>query len=69
MAGAEDRVEFSLVDKVDCLSAGEAGAFGEIMRLAIAILGGNAGEGAVRQTVVDKVGSARFVADDEISGG
>jgi hypothetical protein len=42
MAGGEDRVVLSLADKVDRLSASETGAGGEIMRVAVAILGGNA---------------------------
>src|SRR4029077_6371659 len=69
MGGGEDRVELPLADKVDRLSAGKTGAGGEIMRLAVAILGGKAGEDAVRQAVVDEVGCSRLVADDQVKGG
>src|ERR1700726_3416042 len=62
MGGGEDRVELALADEGDCLSGGEVGAGGEIMRVAVAILGGNAGEDAVRQAVVDEVGCSRLVA-------
>jgi len=69
MGGGEDRVELALADKVDCLSAGKTGAGGEIMRVAVAILGGNAGEDAVRQAVVDEVGCSRLVADYQVTSG
>jgi len=64
MAGGEDRVELRLADKVNCLGAGETRAGGEIVRLAVAILGGKAGEDAVGQAVVDEVGCSRLIADD-----
>src|SRR5580700_6712381 len=69
MGGGEDRVELSLGDKVDCLSAGKTGAGGEIMRVAVAILGGNAGENTIRQAVVDEIGCSRLVADDQVMSG
>ena len=47
MGAGEHRVVLPLSDEVDGLGAGETGAGGEIMRLAVAILGGNAGEDAV----------------------
>src|ERR1700737_2630873 len=69
MGGGEDRVELALADKVDCLSGSETGAGAEIMRVAVAILGGNAGEDAVRQAVVDEVGCSRLVADYQVTSG
>src|SRR5258708_37751395 len=69
MGGEEDRVVLTLADKVDRRGAGESAAGGEIMRFAVAILGGNAGEGAVLQAVVDEVGGSRLVADDQVTPG
>ena len=69
MGSGEDRVELPLAGKVDCLGAGETSAGGEIMRVAVAILGGNAGEDTIRQAVVDEVGCSWLVADDEVTRG
>src|ERR1700692_427320 len=67
MGGEEDRVVYTLADKVDRRGAGETGAGGEVMRLAVAILGGNTGEGTVLQAVVDEVGCSWLVADDQVA--
>src|SRR5206468_4123656 len=67
MAGGEHRVVLSLADEVDRLSSGKTGTGGEIMRVAVSILGGNAGEDAVRHAVVDEVGCSRLVADDQVA--
>src|SRR5260370_32143801 len=69
MGGGEDGVELTLADKVDCLSAGETGAGGEIRRVAVASLGGNAGEDAGGQAVVGEVGCSRGVADYQVTSG
>src|ERR1700756_5659764 len=69
MGGGENRVVLTLADKVDCLGTSETGARGEIVRIAVAILGGSAREGAVRQVVVDEVGRSRLVADDQVTRG
>ena len=68
MGRGEDGIELTLTDQVDRGGAGETGAFGEIMRVAVAILGGNAGEDAVRKAVVDEVGRSWLVADYQVAG-
>ena len=58
MRGGEDRIVLPLADKVDCLSASETSTGGEIMRVAVAILGGNAGKDASTETAAEGSGKS-----------